>query len=269
MPELPEVIVIRNGLKKQLPGKKILSYRALNDHPLNPSKSHFDTFIVGNTIADVTNTAKLLVIKLSSGHNIVVHLKMTGNILYNKSDKYTKIKFRLSDGNELNYSTVRKLGFLEVWDDEKLSTYAKRFGKTVLESNLEANEFISLVKDRKKSIRNTLLDQSIISGVGNIYANEAMFLTGVHPKTMTNSLSEQHLGELFNNLKKVMKLGIARGGSSIDRFKNAYGESGTQQDYFLAYGRKGQECTQCRSDQILYEKFQGRGFYYCPTCQKL
>jgi formamidopyrimidine-DNA glycosylase len=192
---------------------------------------------------------------------------MTGNILYNISDKYTKITFKLSDGSDLNYSTIRKLGFLEVWEDKKLREYSQRFGKTALESNLEPSEFISLVKGKKKSIRNTILDQGIISGVGNIYANEALFLTGINPRTMTNSLSEQQLENLLINLQKVMKLGIERGGSSIDRYKNIFGESGTQQDHFLVYGKKGQSCTHCKTGEISYEKYQGRGIYFCPNCQ--
>jgi len=269
MPELPEVIVVRNGLRDKLIGKKVLSYKVFKQHPLKPSKQHFDEYVVGNTITDVTNTAKLLVINMSSDYNLAIHLKMTGNVLYNTSDKYTKITFKLSDESELNYSTIRKLGFLEVWDNKKLDTYAKRFGKTVLESNLEPGEFISLSKDRNKSIRNTLLDQSIVSGVGNIYANEAMFLTGINPKTMTNTLKENQLRELFKNLKNVMELGIKHGGSSISRFKDAFGNAGTQQDHFLVYGKENKLCTHCNSDQIVYEKLQGRGIYYCPTCQKL
>ena len=267
MPELPEVIVIRNGLRNEIIGKKIVDLEIFSNHPLIPSKSHFNDFVVGNTITNVSNTAKLLVITLASSYHVVVHLKMTGNILYNTSDKYTKISFKLSDGSEVNYSTIRKLGFLEIWDDKKLEQYSQRYGKTVLESNLEPDEFISIAKGRKKSIRNTILDQSIISGVGNIYANEALFLTSINPKTMTNALSEQQLEKLLKNRKKVMKMGIEHGGSSIDRYKNIFGELGTQQDHFLVYGKKGQLCTQCKSCEILYEKYQGRGIYYCPNCQ--
>ncbi len=268
MPELPEVIVIRNGLRNEVAGKKILSYKVFNDHPLNPSKSHFDNYTVGATINDVLNISKLIVLKLSSGYYICVHLKMTGNLLFNNSDKYTKIAFELSGGDLLNYSTIRKLGFLEVWDQEKLDNYAQRFGKTVLESNLEAPEFINLAKGRHKSIRNVLLDQSIMSGVGNIYANEALFLSKINPKTMTNTLTEPQLGGLFKNLQIVLKDGVNHGGSSIDRYKDIYGVPGTQQNHFLVYQNKGNTCTQCHTGVILHENFQGRGIYYCPTCQK-
>jgi len=269
MPELPEVIVIRNGLIKNVVGKKIVDIKTFKNYPFVPSKRHFTDYVVDNTIVDATNTAKLLVLNMSSGYNIAIHLKMTGNVLYNTTDKYTKISFKLSDGNELNYSTIRKLGFLEVWDDKKLNDYANRFGKTVLESNLEPNEFISLVKGRKKSIRNTILDQSIISGVGNIYANEALHLSSINPKTMTNALSDQQLSELLLNLKKVMKHGIEHGGSSIDRYKNIFGVPGTQQDHFLVYGKKDKQCTQCSEGKVIYEKYQGRGIYYCSNCQKI
>jgi formamidopyrimidine-DNA glycosylase len=268
MPELPEVIVIRNGLKKEVVGKKILSYEVFSKHPLKPSKSDFDKYVVGATINDALNISKLLVLKLSSGYYISIHLKMTGNILFNNSDKYTKLAFKLSDGNALNYSTIRKLGFLEIWDTDKLNKYRQRFGKTALESNLDASEFINLTKGRRKSIRNTLLDQTLVSGIGNIYANEALFLSKINPKSMTNTLTNQQLKDLFKNLQKVLNDGVKNGGSSIDRYKDVYGIPGTQQNHFLVYQNKGNTCTQCKTGQILYEKFQGRGIYYCPTCQK-
>jgi len=268
MPELPEVIVLRNGLRKEVIGKKILSIDTFSDYPLIPSKSHFDNYVVESTISNALNISKLLVLKLSSGHYICIHLKLTGNILYNNSDKYTKISFLLTGGDQLNYSTIRKFGFLELWDEKKLNDYAQRHGKTVLESNLGAPEFIALTNGKRKSIRNTLLDQTVVSGIGNIYANEALFLSKINPKSMTSTLSSQQLEELLNNLQKVLKAGVANGGSSIDRYKNIYGISGTQQNHFLVYQNKGNTCTRCKSGQILYEKYQGRSIYYCPNCQK-
>lgn len=267
MPELPEIIIIRDDLKKVLPGKKIVDVAAKKGYPLEPSNAHFDDFVVNRTIIDVINIAKLLVIRLSSGHYICAHLRMTGNILYNTKDKYTKITLLLDDGSELYYSTVRKLGYFEIWDQEKLDTYAQKIGKTLLESDLEPQEFISLLQRKKTYIRNALLDQSLISGIGNIYANDALYLSKIHPRSKPGDISKEQLEKLFFNLQSLMLEGIKNRGISMDRYKDVYGILGTQQDHFIVYGKEGNICTHCHSSEIKFEKIQGRGAYFCPECQ--
>lgn len=269
MPELPEIMIIRNDLRKVLPGKKVVKIDTFHDYPLNPLKSHFYDFVLGNTFTDVLNIAKLLVLKTSSNYYIAAHLKMSGNILYNSTDKYIKISLTLDDGNKLHYSTVRKLGYFEVWDQMKLDTYAEKVGKAALESNLEPQEFVSLIQKKKTSIRNALLDQSTVSGIGNIYANEALYLSNIHPKAVAMTLNPSQLSKLFHNIKYVLNEGLKNRGISIDRYKDIYGSSGTHQDHFLVYGNKGKRCTQCNASEIEYEKVQNRGIYYCPTCQVL
>jgi len=269
MPELPEIMIIRDDLIKVLPGKKVVKIDTFHDYSLNPTKTHFDEYVLGNTFIDVLNIAKLLVLKMSSGYYLVVHLKMTGNILYNTQDKYIKISLTLDDGKKLHYSTVRKLGYFEVWDQNKLDTYASKLGKTVLESNLEPQEFISLIQRKNTIIRNALLDQNLVSGIGNIYANDALYLSKIHPKAFAKGLSTSRLAALFYNLKKVMIHSLKNRGSSMNRYKDIYGVSGTHQDHFLVYGKKGNCCTQCKSAVIEFEKVQGRGIYFCPNCQIL
>jgi len=269
MPELPEIMIIRNDLRKVLPGKKVVKIDTLHNYPLNPTKTHFDEYVLVNTFTEVLNIAKLLVLKMSSGYYIAIHLKMTGNILYNVHDKYVKISLTLDDGKILHYSTIRKLGYFEVWDQNKLDTYAARLGKTALESNLEPQEFISLIQGKNTSIRSALLDQSLVSGIGNIYANDALYLSKIHPKTLSKGLSSAKLATLFKNIKKVMNHSLKNRGSSMNRYKDIYGVSGSHQNHFWVYGNKGNCCTQCTSSVIEFEKVQGKGIYYCPTCQVL
>ncbi len=269
MPELPEIITLRNDLKNVLIGKRVVKITTHKNYSLNPSKYYFLVFVLGSTIVDIFNIAKLLVLKMTSGHYVCVHLKMTGNLLYNIKDKYTKITFELDDGSKLHYSTIRKLGYFEVWDQKKLDTYAKRFGKPFLESNLEPKEFISLLQGEKTNIRSALLDQSLVSGIGNIYANEALFLSKVHPKTIARDLDVAKYELLFEKLKFVLNEGLKNRGSSIDRYKDIFGVSGSQQDHFFVYGKKGTRCTQCNASEIQFEKVQGRGIYFCPNCQIL
>jgi len=269
MPELPEIIVIRNDLINVLPGKKILSVKTFNDYPLNPSKSHFDKYVLNTTIVEVLNIAKLIVLKLSSGYYLCSHLKMTGNILFNTKDEYVKISLFLNGGDELHYSTIRKLGYFEVWDQKKLDSYTQKIGKTALEANLEASEFISLISKKKTVIRNALLDQSLISGIGNIYANDALFLSKIHPRTKANTLTQGQLKILFKNLQFVLNEGVKNRGSSMNRYKDIFGIQGSHQEHFWVYGKKGNVCTHCKVGKIEFEKVNGRGTYYCPQCQIL
>lgn len=269
MPELPEVITIRNDLAYEIKGKSVVDVSTYHEYPLNPSKSEFEKYVVNHQIEDVLNAAKLILIKMSSGRYIAVHLKMTGNLLYNYDDKYKKVTLHFSDKTFLHFSTVRKFGFFEVWDQEKKDSYIKRFGKTALESNLEAEEFKMLMRRRNTNIKNALLDQSLVSGIGNIYANDALYLAKIHPLKRTTNLTDSELENLFFKVQQVLDEGVKNRGSSIDRYKDLYGNPGNHQNHFYVYGKKGTLCTQCDNSSIKYEKIQGRGTFYCPVCQTL
>ncbi len=267
MPELPEIITIRNDLAREVVGKKVVGITTHADYPLNPSKEHFEKHVIGHKIENVSNIAKLIIFKISSGKYISVHLKMTGNLLFDTDDKYKKISLNFNDGSVLHYSTVRKFSFFEVWDETKKDNYANRFGKTALESNLGAQEFAELIKSRKVGIKTALLDQRLVSGIGNIYANDALYLAKIHPNHKTRKLKNQQLKTLFEKVIFVMEQGVKNRGSSIDRFKDIYGQSGDHQNHFWVYGKRGNKCAQCNMDIIQFEKIQGRGTYYCLTCQ--
>lgn len=269
MPELPEIITIRNDLRKTIIGKKVMNITTYQDYPLNPSQKHFQQEVINHTVEEISNVAKLILIKMSSKKYLAVHLRMTGNLLFNSDDKYKKITLHFFDGSLLHFSTIRKFGFFEVWDERDKDTYQQRLGKTALESNLEAEEFKTLMRKRKTGIKNALLDQSLVSGIGNIYANDALYLAKIHPLKKTYQLSEKQLEILFENIIKVLNEGIKNRGSSIDRYKDLYGNPGSQQDHFYVYGKKGNTCTQCGISNIDYLKIQGRGSFYCPNCQRL
>jgi formamidopyrimidine-DNA glycosylase len=267
MPELPEVITIRNDLRNVVLKKKIVNIDTHDNYPLNPSPEEFNKYVLDHRITEIENIAKLLLLKMSSGKYIAVHLRMTGNLLYNFDDKYKKITLQFEDDSKLHFSTIRKFGFFEVWDKKDKDSYASRQGKTALESNLEPDEFISLIRKKKTNIKTALLDQKLISGIGNIYANDALYLAKIHPLKSTQDLTNSELKLLFNKLQTVLKEGIKNRGSSIDRFVDVYGRPGSHQDYFYVYGKKGKICTQCEDYSIEYLKIQGRGTFYCPGCQ--
>ncbi len=267
MPELPEVITLRNDLNSSVIGKKIIDVLSFENFPLRPSKKHYDQYVVGHTILTAENIAKLILIRLSSEKYLSVHLRMTGNLLYNTSDKYVKTSFLLEDGSRLNFSEIRKFGYMEVWDEADVNNYKKRIGKTPIESDLTADDFVEIVKRRKSPIRNSLLDQRLLGGIGNIYANDALYLSKINPKIPGTKLSSAELKRLFKNLVFVLNEGVKHRGSSFNRYKDLFGKEGSHQKYFHVYGKKGQKCKICSSESIVHEKLQGRGIYYCPKCQ--
>ena len=269
MPELPEVITIRQDLTKEIKGKKIKNIKTFNDYNLNPSPHHFKNHVLGHSVEEISNIAKLLVIKLSSGKYIATHLNMSGLLLFNNSDPYVKISLEFEDGSVLNYSTVRMFGYFEVWDETKLQEYKKRYGKTAIESDITDQEFIDQITKTKTYIKNALLNQKLVSGIGNIYANDALYLSKIHPKKKTNEITNKKLIELFNNVKLLLKEGVKNRGSSIDRYRDLYGKKGSQQNYFRVYGKTDTQCIQCKKDVIKFEKLQGRGTFFCETCQNL
>lgn len=268
MPELPEVLTISKDLKREVVGKKVVEVVNYNNYKLNPSKEHFNNFVVNSTIEDVFNIAKLIVIKLSSKQFIATHLNMTGRLLYNTKDPYVKITLKLNDNSLLHYSSVRMFGYFEVKDESFINDYYKRYGKTALDTTLTLKEFKQKIKSKNTAIKHNLLNQKLISGIGNIYANDALFLSKIHPKAKTASLSEQQIKDLFNNVKLILNEGIIHRGSTIDRYADLYGKPGSHQNHFRVYGKKGKNCINC-NNPISFEQFGGRGTYYCPNCQTM
>ncbi|MFC1722182.1 bifunctional DNA-formamidopyrimidine glycosylase/DNA-(apurinic or apyrimidinic site) lyase [Patescibacteria group bacterium] len=267
MPELPEVTTIKNDLVKEILGKQISNISTFNSYPLKPNKYIFERHAVNHSVVDIENVGKLICVYLSSNYCLAIHLGMSGNLLYNTKDKYVKIKITFEDKSALYYSTIRKFGYFELWTSKILHTYRQKVGRNVLDPKLELHEFITAVKRSKGHIKNVLLNQRLISGVGNIYANDALFLSKIHPKTSTSELDDEEFQTLFNNLKFVLSEGIKNRGSSIDRYRDLYGNKGKHQKHFKVYGKKGQLCTRCGITKLSYDKMQGRGTYYCKSCQ--
>jgi len=222
---------------------------------------------VGSTVKDVSNVAKLITIKLSSEKYIATHLNMTGRLLYNTEDPYIKIRLDFDSGDYLNYSSVRMFGYFEVWDKEKLEKYKGGYAKTAIDKDLTLEDFIQGLKKRNSLIKQNLLDQKLVSGIGNIYANDALYMSKINPKRKTHTISNSEYKSLFENVQKIINEGIEHRGSTIDRYADLYGKPGSHQNYFRIYGKKNHKCKDCGT-QITFEKVQGRGTFYCPTCQK-
>lgn len=266
MPELPEVTTIKVDLQNEIIGKKIVDIVRHKKYPLKPSKKDFQQNIIGHKVEDVLNIGKLLLIKMSSKTYIAVHLSMTGLLLFNKRDPYVKLSFKFEDDSELNYSTVRQFGFLEVWTGDEVEAYRENKGKSILDKDLNKEEFIGLFENRRGNIKNMLLNQKVVSGIGNIYANDSLYLTGIHPEAKAHQIPKTKLGRLFENLRKLLEEGIKNRGSSIDRYRDIYGKKGKQQDFFRVYGKEGSECDECGTE-IEKIEISGRSAFFCSECQ--
>lgn len=269
MPELPEVITIINDLKKELIGKKITDIKVINKYKLISPIEDFNRYALNTTIVEIDHIGKMIVIKLSSNMYISCHLKMTGNLLYNTTDPYIKVSLTFDTKDKLHFSCVRKFGYFEIWDQKKIDLYRSKSGVHALDNNLDELNFIALIRKKKTSVRNALLDQSVISGLGNIYINDALFLAGINPKQLTKNISDKEYKDLFSKIREVLYEGISNRGISMDRYKDIYGKKGRQQEHFKVYGKKNQTCVKCKTTSITYEKIQGRGTYYCSKCQPL
>ncbi|MBI2414842.1 bifunctional DNA-formamidopyrimidine glycosylase/DNA-(apurinic or apyrimidinic site) lyase [candidate division WWE3 bacterium] len=268
MPELPEVITIRNDLRASVLGKKVVNIKKVDTYKLKPSPKHFGDLVLGSTFDEISNIAKLLLLKMSSGHYIATHLNMSGLLLYNTEDLHTKITLEMDTGDKLNYSETRMFGYFEVWSPEEVERYRRKQGKTPLDNNITSDEFVEKIKMRKSPIKTVLLDQGIISGIGNIYANDALFLSGINPKTKANDISKEGLEAIFKNVVLILTEGILHRGSTIDRYRDLFGKPGIHQNFFRIYGKKDGKCLNC-GNHVTYEKMQGRPTFYCENCQPL
>ncbi|OGC03549.1 DNA-formamidopyrimidine glycosylase [candidate division WOR-1 bacterium RIFOXYA12_FULL_43_27] len=264
MPELPEVETVKRQISPAVKGRTILSIESKDSR--NIKKISFEKFkqlVSGDKILNIERRAKYLLFKLKSGRYMVVHLGMAGRVLL-KPDKYVKIIFNLSGRKKLYFSDTRLFG--KIWLYDKYPEL--KLGPEPLEKSFTLKKFKELIKSRKGNIKIILMDQKFIAGIGNIYAAEALFLAGIHPKRRIESLTDSEISKLYQGIQKALKSGIMHKGTSVTDFVGAIGEEGKNQNYLYVYGRKGKPCKKCEGsvDKITLGQ---RGTYFCPKCQHM
>ena len=285
MPELPEVETIAKGLQKVLVGKRIKEVKAIFPGIVRQNFNLFKKAIIQKRIRGVRRRGKYLLIDLSGGKTILVHLGMTGNFLFIRSadlphkpsgrpwsesefdDKHDHLIFRfLASKAELRYNDQRKFGKIKVFDTAKEGTVPelKKLGPEALE--ISSSEFISIFKKRKGRIKSALLNQQIIAGLGNIYADESLFEAKIHPEQKADKLSPKRLKRLHQAIQKILKKAIKAGGSSIENYYDISGEIGSFQLQHKVYGREGESCKRCGA-KIRRIKINQRSSYFCLRCQ--
>lgn len=288
MPELPEVETVKRGLSKLIIRKKIT--RAVSDSPKSFPNSQNDvqTFLIGARVSDVKRRAKVVLIELDTGYTVVVHLKMTGQLVYrgeenwgaghpNDSligdlpDKSTRVTIEFSDGSKLFFNDQRKFGWMKLVATplvEEMPFFIK-LGPEPLTDGFTAKLLAEKLLRRKKSgIKAVLLDQTTVAGLGNIYVDEVLLLSKIHPLTKAESLTKDQIKEMTINIKRVLQKSIDNGGSSSRNYVDADGRRGNYLDGNYAYGRDGQPCRVCGTP-IIKLKVAGRGTHICPNCQPM
>jgi len=286
MPELPEVETVRIGLSKLLPGLTVKS--VTHDWPKSFPNAAADVqeFLIDAKIVSIKRRAKVLLIELSTKYSLVIHLKMTGQLVFvgkerfgaghpNDSlvnqlpDKSTRVHFTFTDGSELFFNDQRKFGWVRLLPTAEVPNidFMKKVGPEPLDAAFTWQEFRDRLQRRKNSnIKAVLLDQTVVAGVGNIYADESLWGAKIHPAKLVRDLKDAQIRLLFSELQYVLQLAIDKGGSSNHTYVNAEGKKGSYMDFARVFRREGQTCPRCGST-IIKTRVAGRGTHICPTCQ--
>lgn len=303
MPELPEVEIIKLGLQKYIVGQEIADIEVLSPKQFVGDPKG----VIGAKITRVRRFGKGIVIDLSNGFSIVIHLKMTGQLVFGRwslalgnssyLSRWTRVVFKIKDpasvplsgtiaGKQkskssdsfLYFNDIRRFGWMRVVETKKVVDlpffrdlgHEPSFGRLGRpaegQASLTAEKFWNILASSKSPIKSVLMNQHKISGVGNIYANEALFLARINPLRLASSLTQAEGKRLLLAMEEVLRKGIEAGGASRMNYVNVLGEKGTYQEQFLVYGREGEQCPVCKSI-IKKIKTGGRGTFYCPVCQ--
>ncbi|MFA5829145.1 MAG: DNA-formamidopyrimidine glycosylase [Candidatus Gracilibacteria bacterium] len=273
MPELPEVETIIRELKSVLIGKKFASLNVKVDSIFLPSAKDVTAKIKNLKILDIQRRGKFIVLVLDKKMRLVIHLRMTGRLLWNMSDGREKFicgVFSFTDGTSLIYSDVRKFGKIWLYNekDYEQATGIKRLGIEPFDSRFSLEYFLDLFADKKGILKNTLLRQDIIAGIGNIYADEVCFKSRLNPKSRLEKLKKADYIKLYLAIISCLEEGINHNGTSVSDFVGTRGTLGKHQHYLQVYGRKGDPCYVCKNP-IKKTVVAGRGTFYCENCQKL
>jgi formamidopyrimidine-DNA glycosylase len=274
VPELPEVETIRARLEPVLAGRRIERVDILD--PLLTRPEDPDTVaraLQGERVGAVMRRGKYLVFAFESGRHLLVHLRMTGSFRVGtngslESDPYRRAVVRLDDGSDVAYRDVRRFGTWVVLGREEAEAYlARRVGAEPLEAGFTAAALARALAGRRAPVKAALLDQRSVAGVGNIYADEALWRARLHPLRPAGTLSGAEVAALHRDVRRALRAGIARQGATLRDYRDPAGEAGTMQDEFLVYGRGGEPCRRCRTP-IEKIRVAGRGTWLCPACQR-
>jgi formamidopyrimidine-DNA glycosylase len=266
MPELPEVETIKRELDKTIINKKIVDVIVNNAKVIRGmDEEKFIKELKNVNIKNIIRKGKLLIFGLSSGKFLTIHLKMTGQLIYPGYNKTSRVSFKFLDGKLLDFNDTRLFGELKIVDNWQDLKFIKELGPEPFD--MDFKKFNQILAKKKTKIKVLLMDQKIISGIGNLYANEALFRAKIDPRRQANSLSDKEKDLLFKETKNTLSEAIKCKGSSVDSYVQVSGKPGNYVRYHKVYNREGERCLKCKGI-IKRIALSGRGTYFCPKCQK-
>lgn len=295
MPELPEVETIRRDLEGSLIGRKLISSEVLFEKTAKNGAAFFEKNLVGKKLQNISRRGKLLILQFAPDIFLLVHLKMTGQLIYlqgreklagghslnkkNEKDfsaavggtlpnKHTRAIFSFSGGAKLFFNDLRKFGYLKIVGKKELEEILNNnYGPEPLDDNLNFSYLQKILKGKNLKIKAFLLDQKRLAGLGNIYVDEALFAAGILPQRLAGSLNEEEIKKLLKAIKSIIKKAIDNRGTTFSDYRDSKGNKGNFSQFLKVYGREKEACLKC--GQSLYKsKIAGRGSHYCLNCQK-
>ncbi len=318
MPELPEVETIRRGLSKLLPGKVIADVWHDWQKSFPNAPADVARFMINAKVIEVKRRAKVLIIDLSSEYSLIIHLKMTGQLVFvgkadkknresrienreskkansqfpipnsseaelrfgaghptesligNLPDKSTRVVLDFKDGSRLYFNDQRKFGWMRLLPSIEVPEidFMKTVGPEPLEDDFTVDKFIgNILRRRQSAIKAVLLDQTVLAGVGNIYADESLWAAKIHPSVIVSEISKTKLVALYNAIRSILNLSIQKGGSTDRNYVDAKGKKGSYLSFAQVFRREGQPCPRCGTE-IIKIRVAGRGTHVCPKCQR-
>ena len=288
MPELPEVETVKVGLQRLLPGRIVADVFFDTPKSFPNAAADVNEFLINATVVEVTRRAKVLLIELSSKYSLIVHLKMTGQLVFNSDtvhfgaghpnsslvgqlpDKSTRVTLTFADGSSLFFNDQRKFGWMRLLPTAEIPQldFLKKVGPEPLAADFTWQQFRDRLQRRNNSnIKAVLLYQTVVAGIGNIYADEGLWDAKVHPITLVRDLSDARIKALFTSLREVLQLSIDKGGSSDHTYVDAEGNKGSYLSFAKVFRREGKPCPRCGTT-IIKTRVAGRGTHICPHCQR-
>lgn len=274
MPELPEVETIHRTLEPKAKGHVIRKVIIIHENTIKkPDAGLFAASLQGQEITGFNRRGKYLIMEIGSSMVLVIHLRMTGRLVFTESsvpaNKYTRVIFNLDQGKELHFEDVRKFGTMHLLYRQELDSFTpfKVLGYDAIDPRLTLEIFQDRLKGRRGQVKGLLLNQSFIAGIGNIYANEILWKAGIHPQRTADSLDIKEQQRLYQAIQDVIKSAISHHGTTLRDYVDGNGNSGEFQNKLIVHGRTGEPCPSC-GNYIIRIKQGGRSSYYCPSCQK-
>ena len=273
MPEKPEVITVVNNLKKEIIGKKIVGCNIYWDNIIAyPTVNEFKKEIINEVIKDITTRGKFIVVGLDK-YSLLIHLRMEGKFLFRKKgdtiSKHEHVELIFDDNTSFRYHDVRKFGkmyLIPIEDTYKVKPLSE-LGLEYNDSNLNSDYLYNKIHSKKLPIKTVLLDQSIITGIGNIYDDEILIMSGINPNRSASKITKEECNKIISNTRIVLEKAIKLGGTTIKSFTSSEGVHGLFQNELLVHGKGGNPCPNCGTT-LEKTRIGGRGTSYCKKCQK-